>query len=215
MALEASHIRFALDIKDKLGVIDLDKYISGSIYPDSRYVTGIERQLTHPKELLEKDIGKLSDFEKGWYTHLLYDKILKSYTTTALASLFADIGNTEVINMELWIRLTSLKILQDIDDIKKYDIKIYLPYLDYVQNANGEDINKLLNYNHYFQNMYAIPKQVSVESYYDMWRFLGVDSNFVRGIQKQTEIYQKNLRLHEFISTVYRKSQLHFNSISS
>ena len=38
MALEATHIRFAYDLKEKYKITDLEKYISGLIYPDSRYI---------------------------------------------------------------------------------------------------------------------------------------------------------------------------------
>lgn len=41
MALEGTHIRFALDVGDKYNIKDLGKYISGTLYPDSRYITGI------------------------------------------------------------------------------------------------------------------------------------------------------------------------------
>lgn len=41
MALEATHLRFALDLLPKLEVKDINDYLAGSIYPDSRYTTGI------------------------------------------------------------------------------------------------------------------------------------------------------------------------------
>ena len=66
MALEATHIRFALDLKDKYQVKDLEKYISGTIYPDSRYVSEIGRELTHPKDYLDWDIFAVDDFKKGF-----------------------------------------------------------------------------------------------------------------------------------------------------
>jgi hypothetical protein len=48
MALEATHIRFALDLKDTYGVNDVHAFVSGAVYPDSRYVMGIDRIATHP-----------------------------------------------------------------------------------------------------------------------------------------------------------------------
>ena len=47
MALEATHMRFALDLKNKYQVRNIKKYIVGTIYPDSRYLSGIDRTLTH------------------------------------------------------------------------------------------------------------------------------------------------------------------------
>ena len=51
MAFTATHIKFALDFKDKYDIKDLSHYLSGAIYPDSRYVTGIDRNLTHNSDL--------------------------------------------------------------------------------------------------------------------------------------------------------------------
>lgn len=206
MALEASHIRFALDIKDKLEVKDIKKYVSGVVYPDSRYVTKINRELTHPQELLDNHYSHLDDFNKGCYAHLFYDKLLLDYTKETLSKMFLDVESFQDPGQELWIRLTSLKILQDIDDVKKYDITAYIPYLDYVENLNGEDIDKLLEYNKYFQNMYSVPQQISVENYYDMWKFLGIGSDLAGKVKTQTEVFQKNSRIQEFIKTVYEKT---------
>ena len=52
MGLEATHIRFALDLKEDLDAKDLNKYLSGAIYPDSRHVTKLERKVTHNFDLV-------------------------------------------------------------------------------------------------------------------------------------------------------------------
>ena len=206
MALEASHIRFALDIKAKLEVKDLKKYIPGIIYPDSRYVTKIDRELTHPQDLLDNHYSHLDDFNKGCYAHLLYDDILRNYTKQTLSDMFTDIDSSQDPGRELWIRLTALKILQDIDDIKKYAITSYLPHLDYIENINGEDRDILMRYNQYFQTMYAKPQQVSLESYYEMWLFLGIGKDLVKRLRVQTEAYNKNAKIKDFLKTVYEQT---------
>ncbi len=58
MSLEATHIRFALDLKDKYRVQAIEKYISGTTYPDSRYVTKIDRGLTHNDDILTPGFAK-------------------------------------------------------------------------------------------------------------------------------------------------------------
>ncbi len=206
MALEASHIRFALDIKDKLKVRDLKKYIPGIIYPDSRYVTKIDRELTHPQDLLDNEYLNLDDFNKGCYAHLLYDNILRNYTKETLSEMFLDIESFKDPGQELWIRMTALKILQDIDDVKKYNINAYLPYLDYIENLNGENIEELLKFNKYFQTMYAVPQQVSVESYFEMWKFLGIGDALLDKVRVQVEKYQNNESIKDFINTVYEQT---------
>ena len=58
----------------------------------------------------------------------------------------------------------------------------------------------------YFQTMYAVPQQVSVESYYDMWKFLGIGSDLAGRVKIQTKAYQTNSEIQEFIKTVYEQT---------
>ena len=68
MALQATHIKFALDLQAKYNVKNLEKYISGANYPDSRFLTGVGREKTHDLDSLEL---LDSDFKKGWHNHLI------------------------------------------------------------------------------------------------------------------------------------------------
>lgn len=43
MPLEATHIRFALDLLNKYKIKNIDQYIAGAVYPDSHYITGIKK----------------------------------------------------------------------------------------------------------------------------------------------------------------------------
>ncbi|MEK7102418.1 MAG: hypothetical protein AAB912_02170, partial [Patescibacteria group bacterium] len=79
MPLEATHIKFALDVQDKYSVQDVGKYLSGTIYPDSRYVTKIDRALTHGDYLLSPDFA-IDDFKRGWATHFVCDKLFNKIT---------------------------------------------------------------------------------------------------------------------------------------
>lgn len=108
MALEGTHMRFALDIRDKLGVGDIDAYVSGSVYPDSRYITGIDRFATHPLDYRTDPMFQKTDFNKGWFAHLLCDDIQQSVVYTVLPHI------TEGDKNETWIQRTAIKILQDI-----------------------------------------------------------------------------------------------------
>lgn len=198
MALEGTHLRFALDIKDKYRISDLNKYLSGTIYPDSRYITGIDRNLTHPEDFLDNDFFQEDDFKKGWFVHLLCDKIQYNITTQKFPAIFANEDKFEV-----WADHSALKILQDIEDIKKFDIVKHLPALDYVKNPNGEEIEKLRGYNKMFQKMYADPSGVDVEVCCDMWKELGVNEEYVDKIREKVKEYRKNLELMEFVRDIY------------
>ena len=74
MSLEATHIRLALDLQDRLNISDRKKYISGTVYPDSRYISKIDRRFTHNPELVNELDGS-DDFLKGMAVHYLCDKV--------------------------------------------------------------------------------------------------------------------------------------------
>ena len=74
MAFEMTHMRFAVDLAPRLDIKDFPSYLAGSIYPDSRYVTKIHRNLTHGEGVPQDPFASgLDDFRKGWATHILYD----------------------------------------------------------------------------------------------------------------------------------------------
>lgn len=200
MALEATHIRFALDLKEKYKILDFKKYVSGTIYPDSRYVTGIDRILTHPKDYLNWNFETISDFKKGWFVHLLTDKIQWLVTKEKIPQAFeGEIGQ----GSEVWIKHTALKVLQDINDLGRYDIKEYFSYFDYVENLNGEDIEKVKQYNQIFPKMYALPEKVNIDSYCQMWKLFGVGDELVLRIKRQAEEYSEDRFFMEKMLEIY------------
>ena len=200
MALEATHIRYALDIQDKLGVVNLEHYISGTLYPDSRYISAVSRDLTHPEELLDKDLAELTDFQKGWLAHLLCDNAMRQVTKNELPEIF-----TEPDDKDTWVRLTALKILQDIDDAKQFPLKNYLPYFDYAENPNGENLSEVLQFNKIFQILYVEPKKLEILSYNIMLEESHIEQKLATEVIKQTQSYQTNKRVMSFIQTCYQK----------
>ena len=202
MALEATHIRFALDTQDLFEVKDLNKYISGTIYPDSRYPTGIDRMLTHDDSQMKKNFWENNDFRKGWAAHLLYDKI----QFTVHADWFGDVlkeNNTEMTGEEDWIVRTALKILQDIDDLHQFDIKPHLSALNYVETPNGEDKIKVREYNQLFINIYNKAPDVSVEDLEQMWIDWSIPTEIAEKMRGKAHEIQKNERLMKLIDKIY------------
>ena len=185
MALEGTHIRFALDLKDNLQIKNLDKYLSGTIYPDSRYVTKIDRNITHFENPLNKNFYKNDDFKKGWVIHLLCDQIQTDVFGQTFATKFPP-KNT----LGSWVFKTSLKILQDIYDVKQFPIKKYLKHLDYIETINGEDPKILKSYNQIFIDIYQ-NDTLSIDNTIDMWTKLGIDE--VTTLQIRKTIDQMNL----------------------
>jgi len=202
MALEATHIRFALDTQGLFEVEDLNKYISGTIYPDSRYPTGIDRMLTHDDSQMAKDFWSNDDFRKGWAAHLLYDKI----QFAVHADLFGDFlkeNNPDMTGEEDWIVRTALKILQDIDDLHRFDIKSHLSALNYIETPNGEDKIKVTEYNQLFINIYNKAPDVTIEDLEQMWVKWSIPVEIAAKMRSKAYEIQKNERLIKLVSKIY------------
>ncbi len=212
MALLAGHIRFALDVKDKYGVTELHKYISGAVYPDSRYVTGTERSLTHPDNIDLTFFSK-DDFRKGWLTHVICDELQLQIITKMFPEEILEHGYGGQ-GSDFWINLTAIKIIQDLDDLTKFEIKKYIDYLDYVESPgpNGEDVTVITKYNEIFTNMYHEPERVDVNSAIDMWIALGLSKDLAEKVRWKTEQYAKNPSIVQRAHGVYDQIILKFNN---
>lgn len=200
MALEATHIRFALDLKDKYRIKDLKRYIVGTVYPDSRYITQIDRLLTHPVDYPDWQWETADDFKKGWLVHLLADQLQRQITKEKLPQIFE--GETGQ-GSKVWIQHTAIKILQDLDDVKRFDIEQYLPYLEFTENPNGEDFDKVNKYNQIFIKMYAKPSQVNINSLYEMWKKFGISDDLANKIKNQAEQYSEDKSVMVAVREIY------------
>lgn len=200
MALEATHIRFALDLKDKYGVKNIERYVSGVIYPDSRYVTEVDRAATHPEDYREWNLQQVDDFRKGWFAHLLADNIQWNVTKELLPQVFE---GSQGQGGERWIKHTAIKILQDMDDVKKFDIKQYLPLLSHVENPNGENVAILKKYNDIFPKMYVDPNTVNLDSYDEMWKVFVIDDEIAMKLKSQAEAYSRDKAIMDTVIKIY------------
>lgn len=172
MAGEGTHMRFALALKDKLEILDLEKFIAGTVYPDSRYISGIARGLTHGENLVDKSF-LVNDFNRGWSVHYLCDK----YQQEVMRDLFPEIMN-DLDRDRWWVNISALKNVQDLCDIKKFDVQPLLKYLDNAINPNGEDVDKVKEFYRIIQKMYA-DEIVTVENFRVMWLALGLKPDIV------------------------------------
>lgn len=189
MAMEGTHIRFALDLKEKLNVTDECSYIIGAVYPDSRYFTKIDRALTHPKGYRSDPRFQKSDFNKGWFTHLLCDDIQYN----VLHEVFPKLGeNIPGQDSREWIQRTSLKILQDMEDVQSFEIESMLSCLDSVSNPNTEDESILRKYHELLQDIYKNPQNIKLDSYLIFMHAIGLDKNLGNRLMEQTRSYQSD-----------------------
>lgn len=210
MALEATHIRFALDIKDKYRVQDMEKYISGSVYPDSRYVTGIDRNLTHNKDIMKPEFAK-DDFRKGWQAHQICDIVQSKLRLNFLPELFPESGCQW--NEDDWVASSAVKIIQDTNDLKCFDLQSNLKYLEYAHNPNGEDLDEIKKYNRIFINMYKGKSETTIEDNIRMWLELGINGELGEKIKIKTEELLRNEELVGRIHSIYKGMIKYYNEV--
>lgn len=204
MAGQGTHVRFAVDlIKPDLSV-DWEKYLSGAIYPDSRYLTGINRNLTHPEEFLADKKFFNDYFGKGWCTHLLCDRLQIEVIKDKLPELFVRSDNV-VYGNELWISLTAIKFIQNVEDMKVFSIEPYLPYLNYVINPNGEDVGILKKYYKLVYDTYVNSLGVLLESHYRFFWELSKDQVVLDKCRKQVDLYLKDEMIMSVIGKIYQE----------
>ena len=200
MPSEATHIRFALDLKSKYAVRDVGEYIRGTVYPDSRYMTGISRELTHPENFMDWDVAVADDFKKGWFVHLLGDAIW----TQLLPELLPEaLEGTKGQGSETWIKSTAIKILLDINDAKKCDILSCLPYLNRAENPNGEDMKTMEEYHRALQAAYANPQNINIESSDTLWTAFRVPEMLSRKVKQKAAEYGRDERVMEKVRRIY------------
>jgi len=202
MPLEATHIRFALDLQDKYEIKDLRQYISGAVYPDSRYVTGLDRRLTHDDVYLLPEFAT-DDFKKGWQTHKICDHAYDIVRKRLFPDLFP--GDFDFYSRPDWIISTALKIIYDIEDMQSFDIQKYLECLEYVYNPNNEDIDAVKKYNTILINLYKNKKVISVAESIGMWKALGQDKSIRAELRKTTENLLKDQKMVSRIKLVYQE----------
>ena len=114
MSFQSTHLHFADEIKNILLVKDLTRYFSGALYPDSRYITKIDRDKTHSDVKLStgKIINLKDDFHKGWQAHLIYDQL--GINKLKMITLEQKYKPDEMKKEEIWIPVTAAKLVEDL-----------------------------------------------------------------------------------------------------
>lgn len=196
MAFEATHIRFALGIKSKYKIKNLDHYVSGSIYPDSRYITKINRELTHNDNVLLSNFGN-TDFKCGWQSHVICDLIQEEISREILPEIYFE------NNKRFDPGMAAIKLVQDMSDMKSFPLNDYLKCLDYVENPNGENINKIIEYNQLIKNTYLNKSDCTIDDYEKIIKAFYLGSDLIREtLSKAQEILHDNKKL-EKVKSIY------------
>jgi len=195
MAMQATHVLFARDLAKFLEVKDQNAYYSGAIYPDTRYATKIDRNLTHgvPAPQDPFAIG-LTDFERGWATHNLYD--LEAGKELEL------ILKKKTQGPEGWTGYTAAKIFEDRHSWKKLgkDAKIFAS-LKFDKPYRKESLEQLNSFTDMLRKLY-IPEPTT-EAYEYLCRGFGISEERMKLVEAAEERFTSEPAVGEQILAVY------------
>lgn len=182
MALQATHIRFALAIKPHFEIDDISAYCSGAAYPDTRYVTGIARELTHgPGSPQDPFADDLTDFERGWASHLLYDRLEGAEMRTLIPP---HLGVVEQ-QVAAWIEMTAMKVVEDMTSVRLLGKNISHLFELVVDVApRGEDTDRIQKYFSFAAELYGT--QCTLEDYMVWARNFGASDAIISALQNRT-----------------------------
>ncbi|MBU4314966.1 hypothetical protein KJ673_01015 [Patescibacteria group bacterium] len=190
MAMQATHVRFALEFEKELGIVDRALYLSGVMYPDSRYMCRVDRGLTHNPSLKIADTLVGSDFEKGWKIHVLYDMLQHDH----ILGLF---GITDKVDgySDDWFVISSAKLVEDIESYKLLKESKVMESISPTCAPNNEDQSKLSRWYDMQRSVYC-SENPSIESYQPIMDWFDEDisgagsrwESIARDLQKDPEM---------------------------
>jgi len=167
MALPATHIRFALDLIDYLPLTSRQAYLAGTMYPDSRWLTGLGREATHAQAHLQRRFAT-SDFHWGWHVHCRCDQI----QSTLMKQCFPELRPFDEVRR--WTYSSALKMLQDNADLPAVDMARAMTGLNAVETPHNEDPERINAYYEGVREIYAGKRQMGSEDYRRLWRMVGL-----------------------------------------
>lgn len=207
MALIASHIRFALDVAQCFPIRDFSKYLTGTIYPDSRWKSCIDRSKTHHPQFLDPDFAS-NCFNRGWHIHCVYDELQSQF----YHSIFTQ--SRQLNEAQRWILFTAARMVQDQNDINNISLPGGLDLKQHIQTPNGEDKKKVEAFYDLVRKIYINGNQPTEVEYREMWISIGLDEPTTDQLMnKMREILQDD-SLVSSIEMSYLKALHHFRQSS-
>ena len=201
MAAPVTHIKFALDVKEYFSVQNLDEYLAGSVYPDSRYVSGVDRDVTHGDFLLAPSFWK-TDFKKGWATHHLCDVVGQQLILDLFFNLFEDVYDADS-DEELGVRVAAIKFLLDLYVFETFQMLEYSPF-SYRDNPCGEDMESMHAYYNTLEKAYA-KEDLSIGYVLRVWKDRKMEHFAADRILEKTKQYYSDEVVFGKMEELYKK----------
>lgn len=202
MALEGTHVRFALDLMPVLKIGDLGAYCAGAVYPDTRYVTRVDRDVTHGPECPHDPFAEgFTDFQRGWASHLLYDHeaggAMKKFLSPELGPLAQ--------GSAAWVEFTAMKVVEDMEAVRsRPDVLEYLQKLSMPTSPSGEPLEKLQYHFSVTAKLYqTVP---SLEGYRQWFVDIGAPEEFATGIVDRARAMLSDAEYSANLTAIYQRT---------
>jgi hypothetical protein len=101
-----------------------------------------------------------------------------------------------------WIVRTAIKVLQDLDDVKSFEIKNFLHCLDHVEAPNGESLERVRDYNKYFSAFYSL-ERIEFSNVHDALMSMGIDGELSNEVIETAKKLQADVDIHNRIKSLY------------
>ena len=203
MALPATHIRFALDLVDHLPVGSRQAYLAGTLYPDTRWLTGLGREATHAEIHLQPRFAT-SDFRWGWHVHCRCDQIQSALMQQTFPEL------TELDEGPRWVYLSALKMIQDKGDLAAVDMAGEMTGLAPVETPNNEDPERISAYYDGVRDIYGSKRQMVPEDYRRLWQMVGLPSERLAAIMEDMALLSDDDEKGERIRSLFPRMRAAF-----
>ena len=196
MASEITHVVYGKKIFDRLGDHSWPEFVTGTLFPDIRYMAKIDRKLVHFINTSEDKIPLNNSFRAGMYVHSLVDE---------KRELFLKSKRMYELLPENRLNATALKLVEDevvYGRYKNWEGAVLIPdnlfkeeYLFSIPKKTIDSWYKFLQY--YFNNG---PSELAWNR---LIQKLGFDKKLAREVIVQVNIIKQKTKVMNIIKSTY------------
>lgn len=173
---------------------DFKRFILGTIFPDIRYIAGLERNLTHKKYKPDLYLSKLDAFKAGWKLHIYLDH---RWSKLAKSSLIYNRYKNDIK-----VASAAAKIIEDMLDYKKIDD--IGKYLKIIKNPGSGTALSIPNEKIKFY--YSVSAEYLITKDYKSYAKYVLPEHMIDRVLIKVEEMKKDKELTAFLSGILEKT---------
>ena len=103
------------------------------------------------------------------------------------------------------LKVTGIKIIQEIQIFETFNIQEFLPFLDYIENPNNEDIQLIKKSNSITQKIYHNKTKITIGDNIDIWRGLMLNEPLLDRIKQSAVLLIANKNITDTVKDLYQE----------